>query len=380
MNSQYIRRENNIVMTKAIIFTPSAKDRRIKFYIPYQAIEWRKQVKKLNTSFYHKPQQLWSIENKAALLINLKNIFRGEFISKDYIPRKQLPTKDLSQESLDILANLEKKIVLKGYSEHTRKSYRGAMIRFLSFFENRDLEQLRKEEIEGFIYTLKTKYKISDNYQITMISAIKFYYEYVLKKPREYYNLTRPKKSKSLPNVLSSDEIIRILSVPKSIKHRAILYTIYSAGLRLNEVITLRIIDVHSENGQLFIKGAKGKKDRYTVLSQATLDILRVYYSAHKPSYWLFEGSAGGQYSKSSVQKIFRRAVKDANINPWATVHTLRHSFATHLMQHGTSMRQVQALLGHSSSKTTEIYTHVMNMSNKTVMSPLDRIRKEVHR
>jgi len=367
-------------MTKAIIFTPSTKDRRIKFYIPYEALEWRKQVKKLNTSFYHKPQQLWSIENKVALMIKLKNIFGGEFISKDYIPRKQLPTKDLSQESFDILANLEKKIVLKGYSEYTRKSYRGAMIRFLSFFENRDLEQLRKEEIEGFIYTLKSKYKISDSYQITMISAIKFYYEYVLKKPREYYDLTRPKKSKSLPNVLSSDEIIRILSVPKSIKHRAILYTIYSAGLRLNEVINLRIIDVHSENGQLFIRGAKGKKDRYTVLSQATLDILRVYYSAHKPSYWLFEGSDGGQYSKSSVQKIFRRAVKDANINPWATVHTLRHSFATHLMQHGTSMRQVQALLGHSSSKTTEIYTHVMNMSNKTVMSPLDRIRKEVHR
>lgn len=365
-------------MKKAIIFTPRSRDQRVKFYIPYDALEWRKRVKMLNSSFYHKQQKLWSIINTKDLIAELKSIFQGHYILKEISSKKQLPNKQLNQKSLSVLAQLEQTIVLKGYSDHTRKDYKSAMIRFLTFFENRDLEQLTKQEIEGFIYKLKSKYKISDTYQMTIISAVKFYYEHVLGKPREYYNLTRPKKSVTLPNVLSKEEVIRILSAPKNIKHRAILYTVYSAGLRISEIVNLRVIDIHSESGQIFIKGSKGKKDRYTVLSHATLDLLRIYYRQNKPSYWLFEGQDGGQYSKSSIQKMFRRAVTDAKVNPWATVHTLRHSFATHLMQQGTSMRQVQALLGHSSSKTTEIYTHVMNVSNKTVMSPLDRIKKDM--
>lgn len=149
---------------------------------------------------------------------------------------------------------------------------------------------------------------------------------------------------------------------------------IYSAGLRISEAIKLRVRDIHSDQGYIFIKGAKGKKDRKSVLSPVLLVLLRKYYRAYNPSYWLFEGQEGGQYSASSIQSVFRRAVEKSNSNPWATVHTLRHSFATHLLQKGTNLRYVQVLLGHESSKTTEVYTHVLSISNKNIQSPLDGI------
>ncbi len=318
--------------------------------------------------------QIGSLVNTPSLLKRLQAIFGSDY--EMVIPEQkcQIPEVKLSESSLNILAQLERKIVLKGYSPRTRSQYRTAMIRFLGYFQARNIELLTKSEIEGFIYLLISKYKIKEPAQNAMISAIKFYYEHVLGRPREYYDLTRPKKSATLPNVLGEKEIISLLQAPKNLKHRAILYLIYSAGLRISEVPRLRIQDIHSDDGYIFVKGAKGKKDRHTILSQTTLLLLRQYYKAYKPAYWLFEGRTGGQYSTTSITKLFRKAVQTSGVNPWATVHTLRHSFATHLLQQGSSTRQIQALLGHSSSKTTEVYTHVMNVANKTILSPLDRI------
>ena len=173
---------------------------------------------------------------------------------------------------------------------------------------------------------------------------------------------------------MSYNEVNQLLSAPSNLKHRAILSTCYSSGLRLGELVNLRIEDIHSESNYIFIKGAKGKKDRKSILSKVLLDLLRKYYKVYKPAYWLFEGQDGGQYSRSSIQKIFRKAVRKSNINPWATVHTLRHSFATHMLQQGVNLRYVQSLLGHESSKTTEIYTHVMAINNKEIVSPLDKL------
>jgi site-specific recombinase XerD len=360
----------------AIIYESRSNAKRIKFFIPYKAFEWRNQVKALNGSFYHYPQKLWSIVNTKTNFLKLKEIFGDKFEFKSNNASKPIPTKRLNASSLVLLEQYEQKIILKGYSNHTLKSYRGAMIMFLSYFESRDIELLTKEEIEGFIYHLVTKHKISETRQNLLINAIKFYYESVLGKPREYYDIQRPKRNLSLPNVLSAIEVNALINSPKNLKHKAILYTLYSAGLRLSEIIKVRIEDIHSDDGYIFIKGAKGKKDRKTVLSPILVDLLRKYYVQYKPAYWLFEGQDGGKYSGSSINKIFRRAAKDANINPWATPHTLRHSFATHLLQQGTNLRYVQSLLGHNSSKTTEIYTHVMNINNKTINSPLDQLMK----
>jgi site-specific recombinase XerD len=265
-------------------------------------------------------------------------------------------------------------MILKGFSSATIRNYQSNLVQFLKYFENAEYREITKEQIEGFVYYLISKYKISEQKQNQLVNAIKCYYEHTLGMPREYYEITRPKKSKNLPNVLSEEEVRAIINFPTNTKHKAILHTIYGAGLRVGEIIRLRVKDIRSADGYIFVKDAKGKKDRHTVLSSFLLDLLRVYFKEYKPSYWLFEGQEGGQYTAQSVQRIYRRAVKGTNSNPWSTPHTLRHSFATHLMQRGVNIRYIQSALGHASTKTTEVYTRVLGISNKTLKSPLDTL------
>jgi len=329
----------------------------------------------MNGSFYHPQQRLWSIINEPAQLAAVKEIFGDDHITKTTeTTSRKLPYKALNEECQLIMDKYHEKIVLKGYSQSTLRIYKSALYYYLSYFESKDIPNISKEQIEGYVYHLKSRYKISEAKQNLVINAIKLLYEKVYDQPREYYEIQRPKKSVNLPNVLSEEEVTLLLSSLTNIKHKAILSTIYSGGLRLREVINLRITDIRSNDGYIFIRGGKGKKDRQTVLSHALLLLLRQYVRQHRPSYWLFEGADGGQYSPSSVQKFFRRAVKKSNINAWSTIHTLRHSFATHLLQQGANLRQVQSILGHNNPKTTEIYTHMLAMNNKVITSPLDRI------
>jgi len=357
---------------RAIIYHTQPNARRIQFYLPPESKKWRERIKAIPGRFYHPQQKLWSLVNTKENLALLKQILGTAYEIQTPIKTKTVPKVVLSEPMQVELYRVQEKILLKGYSHNTWKSYKGALIYFFKYFESRELLYITKEEIESYVAKWIVKYKISETKQNTIINAIKFYYEQVLNQPRAYYDIQRPKKSQTLPGVLAPKEVQAILAQPKNIKHKAILCTIYSGGLRLGEVLNLRIEDIRSTDGYIFIKGAKGKKDRRTILSSHLLKMLRQYYIKHKPSYWLFEGQSGGKYSASSVQSIFRKAVKAAKINPWATVHTLRHSFATHLLQQGTNLRYIQALLGHSSSKTTEIYTHLQKVDNSVVKSPLD--------
>ena len=186
--------------------------------------------------------------------------------------------------------------------------------------------------------------------------------------------IERPRSEHKLPNVLSEEEVMRIINNVQNIKHKAILLTIYSAGLRISEAVNLKIADIDSSRHLILIKGAKGKKDRNSLLSEKLLVYLRKYFLMYKPKVWLFEGQYGDQYSETSIQHIFRKACNDAKIIKKATVHTLRHSFATHLLEHGTDLRYIQELLGHSSSKTTEIYTHITHKGMEQIKSPLDNL------
>ena len=361
----------------ATIYTPKPNAGRIKFHIPYEAKDWRLEIKKIHGIFYHKPQQLWSLPNIPANMDKLKKIFgqKVEFISAESKP--PLPSFELSENIARHLEKFETIILLKSYSHHTTRTYKSALLYFFKFFEHRELLSISKEEIERYVSSLIVKHNISENQQNTIINAIKFYYEHVLKQPRTYYDIDRPKKSHTLPNVLHMEDVLKLLNSPDNLKHKAILWTIYSGGLRISELINLRIEDIRSKEKYIFIKASKGKKDRRTVLSENLLPLLRNYHREYKPAYWLFEGMDGGQYSAGSIQKIFRKAVKDANINPWATPHTLRHSFATHLVQQGVNLRYIQNLLGHSSPKTTEIYTHLLKVDNDVVKSPLDILLNE---
>lgn len=358
---------------KAIIYQPQANAKRIKFKIPKNAYDWRRKVMAMNTSCYHKQQRLWSIVHNKLLYTQLKDILQGQYEVRALASGSQLSQhRPLTDMELDKVSELEQKIVLSGYSSATRHSYRLAFIKFLLYHNDKNVDLLTKPEIEAYMYKLITTEKISISQQNVCINALKFYYEKILGRERAKYDLQRPKKHKSLPNVLSSQEIRILMGSFKNLKHKAIMQVMYGCGLRISEVVNLRIEDIHTDQGYVFVKDAKGKKDRFTLLPETLLPLLRQYYIKYRPAYWLFEGADGGQYSTSSINKTFRRGIKEAKLNAWATPHTLRHSFATHLMQMGINLRYVQELLGHASPKTTEIYTHVLQINNKVIKSPLD--------
>jgi site-specific recombinase XerD len=304
----------------------------------------------------------------------LKKLFGKNYKTVSTVAPTPVEKRPLSQYAIEQLFRLEKALVLKKYGASTIRTYKNMFSVFCTKFPRKDLTLITKEEIEGFVYELITKNKISESYQNQLINAIKAYYEHVLKLPREYYEIQRPKKTLSIPNVLSKEEVLKIIQHPKNIKHRAILQTIYSGGLRISEVLNLRIVDIHSKEGYLFIKDSKGKKDRKTILSDHLVVLLRNYFRKEKPSYWLFEGQTGAQYSTASVRAIFRKAVTETHANPWATVHTLRHSFATHCIENNVNLRYLQNMLGHNSPKTTEIYTKTIHINNKNIKSPLDSL------
>lgn len=264
-------------------------------------------------------------------------------------------------------------IRLKNYSFSTINSYTFCFEKFLNYFKGKDIDSLTKDEVIDFLYSEHEK-GFSASYQNQLINAIKFYYEKILGRKKEFYNLPRAKKPQKLPTVLSEEEITTLLDQPENLKHKCILLLIYSGGLRVSEAVKIRISDIDSTRNLILVRGGKGKKDRSTLLSHKLLEMLRHYYRVYKPKEYLFEGDTGGQYSVTSIQKIFNKALKSSGIRKKATVHSLRHSFATHLLERGTDLRYIQELLGHESSKTTEIYTHITKKGMDNIVSPLDNL------
>ena len=272
------------------------------------------------------------------------------------------------------VVRLEELLRLKRYSYLTVKTYKNAFRLFLKYYDEFVPQDITEAQIRAYLM-FKVTQKVSESLQNQIINAIKFYYEKVLGQERKTYYLPRPKMPEKLPNVLTVDEVVRFLQVIDNLKHRCMMMLIYSGGLRLSELVNLRLADVNVAQMRLFIKGGKGKKDRYTILSEKALEILKQYIEIYKPIDFVFEGVTGGQYSVRSVQSVFTEAKYASKINEYATVHTLRHSFATHLLESGTPLRYIQELLGHQSIKTTEIYTHITDKGLNNVKSPLDNLR-----
>lgn len=266
------------------------------------------------------------------------------------------------------------KLEQKRYSASTIKSYVAYFKDFMHYFKEKDIDKLTKNDINAYILHLIKKQRISASQQNQRINAIKFYYEKILDLPKHYYDIERPRKSFDLPKVLSEQEVWQLLEASTNLKHKTILATIYSAGLRRSEVINLRREDVDFDKSIIFIRGGKGKKDRITLLSDANAYLLKDYLAEYSPKYWMFESPERKKYSTSSVAKILNTATQKAGLGKRITPHMLRHSFATHLLEQGVDMRYIQNLLGHESTKTTEIYTHVSKSSLHKIKSPLDRI------
>lgn len=267
---------------------------------------------------------------------------------------------------------LEQVLLLKRYSWRTVKTYLNCFRKFMQFYNDFEPAAITRGQIDAYIAHLIKARNISASHQNQILSAIKMYYSEVLDQVQKVQYLLRPKKAKKLPKVLMEDEVSRLLRSPQNLKHQCILMLIYSGGLRLGEVVRLRRSDLQPEKQRIFVYGGKGKKDRCTLLSPKVWEKLKHYLEIYQPVEWLFEGQTRGAYSVRSVQAIFTRAKIRSGINPYATVHTLRHSFATHLLEKGVDLRYIQELLGHQSSKTTEIYTHITHKGWNKIQSPID--------
>lgn len=283
--------------------------------------------------------------------------------------KPELPVAKDYRAALDLM---DTQLLVGRYSDSTRDIYRYMFREFLKSVYPKPLHQINKWDILQHHRCLIQEKHVSSSYQNQSINAIKFYLEQVLGQDRQVFDLERPKRKKVLPQVLSEEEVLGILCATNNTKHKAILTTIYAAGLRVSEVLGLHISDIDSQRMNIRIRDGKGGKDRLTVLSTNLLDLLRIYFSQYRPKKYLFEGPEGKPYSAGSVRKILGRSVKAAGVVKPVTPHTLRHSFATHLLEHGTNLRYVQTLLGHTSVKTTEIYTHVSSKKLEEVKSPLD--------
>ncbi len=259
------------------------------------------------------------------------------------------------------------------YSPSTIKTYTEGLRVFLNYFSFKNVGDISNNDVILFNNQYILAKKLSASYQNQIVNAIKLFFQIVENKKIDIGQIHRPKKPKTLPNVLSKEEVSVILKAHSNIKHRAMLSLIYACGLRRSELLNLKPTDIDSKRGVLLIKQAKGKKDRITPISEKIIVMLRNYYKIYKPSLWLFEGQRGGErYSEKSLENVLKQALVKAKINKPVSLHWLRHSYATHLLESGTDLRFIQELLGHSSSRTTEIYTHVSTKSLQKIKSPFD--------
>lgn len=269
-------------------------------------------------------------------------------------------------------------LILKGYSINTQKTYRNEFAIFLQTIKNVNADKLTTQRIKNYLQYCFTHLKLSENTIHSRMNALKFYYEQVLHKQKFFFEIPRPKKKIILPKVISEEKMLKCFIQIPNLKHKVLLMTAYSMGLRVSEVVAIKVANIDSKRMQLFIEAAKGKKDRVVPLSKILLQLLREYYSIYKPKIWLFEGQfEGTHYSKRSAQELFNYYFKKWGLPKYTSFHSLRHSYATHLLEAGTDIKYIQALLGHNDIKTTLKYTHVSKRELGKIESPLDKMFRE---
>ena len=269
--------------------------------------------------------------------------------------------------------NFKRWLASKRYAENTIQTYTDALKSFLAFYNEKPIAVFDSQDLITYNNDYILKNKLSSSFQNQIVNAIKLFFKSIEHQQMNPELLHRPKKEKTLPNVLSKEEVKMILEAHTNIKHKTMLSVIYSCGLRRSEVLNLTPNDIDSKRGVIIIRQAKGKKDRIAPLSEKILIMLREYYKLYMPKVWLFEGQkAGEQYDERSIQLVLKQALAKTKITKPVTLHWLRHSYATHLHEGGIDIRNIQVLLGHKSSSTTDIYTHVSNKTIQQIKSPFD--------
>ena len=316
----------------------------------------------------------WSASEKCWYLPD-SNAIRNEI---GIMPKTEVGKAVIAQihpVNLVALKRMHEMLLLKAYSPNTIKTYCTEFSQLLYILKDIFVDTLTPERLRSYFLYCITKLNLSENLIHSRMNAIKFYFEQVLHREKLFFEeIPRPQKKSSLPKVFSKGDIARLFAQVDNLKHVLMLKLCYGMGLRVSEIVNLKIANIDSGRMLVHIENAKGKKDRYVTLPSSILDDLRNYYRAYRPKTYLFEGQYGGQYAIRSVQAVFKNAMQKAKINKSVGIHGLRHSYATHLLESGTDMVFIQKLLGHKDIKTTEIYARVSNRQLSKIKSPLDNL------
>ena len=339
-----------------------------------------KRIRAIPGRRWHGEEKAWSIPHTEQALSLLDRYFNQEPVQSFPKPERrpgavtQKRWEPLTGEEQAFVARVEEEMKLRGYSPKTRKTYRNHLLRFSRHFADRSPLEISEEEIRAYLLSLIDR-EVSNSHLNQAISAIKLLYEKVLRKPKPIAHLPRPKRERKLPTVMSREAAQALLNAAGNLKHQTLLVLVYSAGLRVGEVVRLQIEDLDAERGLLHVRRGKGRKDRITIYSDLAVAMVKAYVEAYQPVKWLFNGPNPHRHiTERTVQKIVKRAREKAGIPQHITTHSLRHSFATHLLEGGTDLRYIQELLGHNSPKTTEIYTHVSRKDLGKIQSPVDSL------
>jgi site-specific recombinase XerD len=341
--------------------------------------ELKEMVKTLAAADWEPALKAWTIPYSDAVIPNLLSIFEGK-VWLDYSGFKKVKIeakpKGLPALGAELALEIQKFtdwMRNRRYSESTIKNYSQGVGLFFRFMGNRNPELITNEDLELFQKEHIIRNGYSASFQSGVINSVKLFFSNRLKRKLELELIERPKQPRILPHVLPKEEVKLILQAHQNIKHRAMLSLIYACGLRRGELLNLKLIDIDSHRGMVRINQGKGAKDRMVPISEKVLELLREYYRYEKPGVYLFEGQHRGEkYNERSLQQVLKQALEKTKIKKPVTLHWLRHSYATHLLENGTDLRYIQELLGHNSSKTTEIYTHVSQKSLQKIRSPFD--------
>ncbi len=333
---------------------------------PYN-LELKNQLKNICKAFWSATQKSWYVTDN--------NHYRELFeMAPNYIGKQSL-TKISDQNAME-LEKMMNILILKGFSQNTLKTYTIEFAQLLYSLKSFPVQDLSPERLQSYFLYCVQKLEVSENQIHSRMNAIKFYFEKVLHREKMFFDIPRPKKPKLLPKTLNTNEIKKLFSVVDNSKHKIILQLCYGMGLRVSEIVKLKVEDIDSTSKKVFIARAKGKKDRYVNLPESILEDLRWYYKQYRPAEFLFEGQFGGAITTRSVQQVFKNAMRKAGIQKTIGIHGLRHSYATHLLEYGTDVSLIQKLLGHNDIKTTLLYTHVSERTVDKVVSPLDKLKK----
>ena len=320
-------------------------------------------LKKTVKAYWSQSQKSWYVSDTLA--------HRNFFGMQQNVISRTVKSR-ISQENYAELERFKNHLVLKAFSVNTMRTYCNEFIQLLQILGNYSVQELTPERLQSYFLYCHQELRHSENQIHSRMNAVKFYFEKVLHKDKMFFDIPRPKKPLLLPKTLNKKEVAKLFEVTANQKHRLILKLCYGMGLRVSEIATLKVEHIDGVSKRVLVQQAKGKKDRYVNLPDSVLAELRDYYRTYKPQLWLFEGQDGLQYSTRSVQQIFKTAMKKAGIKRKIGVHGLRHSYATHLLEYGTDIRLIKDLLGHNNIRTTEIYTHVTDVSKNSIKSPLD--------